>query len=47
ISENELQEYSKTNETNKLSQLLAKCRNISSKKQKDIWSYVNQAISLG
>ncbi|CAG8653733.1 8443_t:CDS:2, partial [Dentiscutata erythropus] len=47
ISENKPQEYSETNETNESSQLLTKCRNISGKKQGDIWLYVNQGISLG
>ncbi|CAG8651393.1 9749_t:CDS:2 [Dentiscutata erythropus] len=46
ISENELQEYSETNESSESSLLLTKHRNISGKKQGDIWLYVNQGVSL-
>ncbi|CAG8781952.1 12937_t:CDS:2, partial [Cetraspora pellucida] len=47
VSENELQEYSETNETNESSQLFTKHRNVSSKEQGDIWLYVNKGVSLG
>ncbi|CAG8824547.1 19938_t:CDS:1, partial [Dentiscutata erythropus] len=47
ISENEPQEYSETNESNESSLLLTKRRNVSGKKQGDIWLYVNQGVSLG
>ncbi|CAG8678155.1 6641_t:CDS:2, partial [Gigaspora rosea] len=47
VSKNEPQEYSKTNETSESSQSLTKRKNVSGKKQGDIWLYVNQGISLG
>ncbi|CAG8567464.1 7427_t:CDS:2 [Gigaspora margarita] len=46
ISKNKPQEYSKTNKTSESNQSLDKCKYVSSKKQEDIWFYINQNISL-
>ncbi|CAG8856914.1 23820_t:CDS:2, partial [Gigaspora margarita] len=44
VSENELQEYSETNES---SQSVTKCRSLGGKKLGDIWNYVDKGASLG
>ncbi|CAG8595598.1 22169_t:CDS:1, partial [Dentiscutata erythropus] len=46
VNENEPQEYSETNRTNESSQSFTKHRNVSGKKQGDIWHYISQNISL-